>query len=198
MLASVSPRKRQQQIFLNILAWVIMLLLLFPAVWVVFTSMRPYSEINKSPTIWIPQEITFESYANMFGLSPEMVSQAPIGLYAANSIIVAVVVTILSLALGTAAGYAFSRFRFRGHNTVFLLIILSRAVPGIALGLPLFILFSSLGLLNQLSGLIIINIALNIPFTIWLMDGFFRTIPVDLDESAYIDGASHLAGLLVD
>ena len=73
----------------------------------------------------------------------------------------------------------------------FLGMMLARAVPGIALGLPLFVLFSSLGLLNQLSTLIIINVALNIPFTAWLMDGFFRTIPADLDESAYIDGASH-------
>lgn len=191
MLSSVSSSKRQQQFGLNVLAWAIMLILLFPAVWVVFTSIRPYSEINKSPTVWIPQEITFESFANMFGLSEEMVSQAPIGQYAANSIIVAVITTLITLALGTAAGYAFSRFRFRGHTAIFLLIILSRAVPGIALGLPLFMLFSSIGLLNSLTGLIIINIALNIPFTIWLMDGFFRTIPYDLDESAYIDGASH-------
>jgi multiple sugar transport system permease protein len=191
MLSSVNPHKRRTQLGLNALAWVIMLLMLFPAVWVIFTSIRPYSEINKSPTVWIPQEITFESFSNMFGMSEEMVSQAPVGQYAANSIIVAVVTTLITLALGTAAGYAFSRFRFRGHQAIFLLIILSRAVPGIALGLPLFMLFSSIGLLNSLTGLIIINIALNIPFTIWLMDGFFRTIPYDLDESAYIDGASH-------
>jgi multiple sugar transport system permease protein len=191
MLSSVNPRKRREQVTLNVLAWGTMLAMLFPAVWVLFTSIRPYSEINKSPTIWIPREITFEAFANMFGLSQEMVSQAPIGLYALNSIIVAIVTTVVTLALGTAGGYAFSRFRFRGHTTVFLLLMLSRAVPGIALGLPLFMLFSSLGLLNQLTGLIIINIALNIPFTIWLMDGFFRTIPYDLDEAAYIDGASH-------
>ncbi len=191
MLTSVNPHRKRQQFLLNLLAWFIMLLMLFPAIWVIFTSIRPYSEINKSPTVWIPQQITLESYENMFGLSAQMVSQAPVGRYALNSVIVALVSTTVTLALGTAAGYAFSRFRFRGHTTIFLLIILSRAVPGIALGLPLFILFSNLGLLNQLSGLIVINIALNIPFTIWLMDGFFRTIPHDLDEAAYIDGASH-------
>ncbi len=191
MITSVSRRKQLNQTALNVLAWVIVLATLFPAVWVVFTAVRPYSEINANPVVWIPREITFEAYVNMFGGNPDMVTQAPIALYAVNSIIVALFSTAFAVVLGTAAGYAFSRFRFRGHTTLFLGMMLARAVPGIALGLPLFVLFSSLGLLNKLSTLIIINIALNIPFTAWLMDGFFRTIPVDLDESAYIDGASH-------
>jgi multiple sugar transport system permease protein len=191
MVASVNSRKRFNQALLNLLAWVIVLVTLFPAVWVVLTAIRPYSEINAVPVVWIPREITFEAYVNMFGGNPDMVTQAPIGRYALNSIIVALFSTIFAVALGTAAGYAFSRFRFRGHTTIFLGMMLARAIPGIALGLPLFVLFSRLGMLNQLSTLIIINVALNIPFTAWLMDGFFRTIPADLDESAYIDGASH-------
>jgi multiple sugar transport system permease protein len=191
MVSSVSPRKKLNQTLLNLLAWVIVLVMLFPAVWVVLTAVRPYSEINAVPVVWIPREITLEAYVNMFGGNPEMVTQAPIGRYAVNSIIVALFSTLFAVAFGTAAGYAFSRFRFRGHTTIFLGMMLARAIPGIALGLPLFVLFSRLGMLNQLSTLIIINVALNIPFTAWLMDGFFRTIPADLDESAYIDGASH-------
>lgn len=188
---SVNVRKKRQQLVLNLLAYGIMLVMLFPAVWVVLTAIRPNSEINASPVIWLPREITFEAFVNMFGGNADMQSQAPIPQYALNSVIVAVGSTLFAVTLGTAAGYAFARFRFRGHMPLFLGLMLSRAVPGIALGLPLFILFSSLGLLNKLTTLIIINVALNIPFTVWLMDGFFRTIPPDLDESAYIDGASH-------
>jgi multiple sugar transport system permease protein len=191
MFSSVSRHKKRQQLFLNLLAYAIMLIMLFPAVWVAFTAIRPYSEINAVPVVWIPRQITFEAFVNMFGGNPELVTQAPIPRYALNSIIVATGSTLFALALGTAAGYAFSRFRFRGHNLIFLGLMLSRAIPGIALGLPLFMLFSALGLLNQLTTLILINVALNIPFTTWLMDGFFRTIPADLDESAYIDGASY-------
>jgi multiple sugar transport system permease protein len=191
MVSSVSPRKQAQQRILNIFAWVIILLMLFPAIWVMLTAIRPQSEVNAYPIVWIPREVTFEAYVNMFGGNPEMTTQAPIPRYAVNSVIVALGSTFIALIFGTAAGYAFSRFRFRGHTPIFLGLMLSRAIPGIALGLPLFVLFSSLGLLNQLSTLIIINVALNIPFTAWLMDGFFRTIPVDLDESAYIDGASN-------
>jgi multiple sugar transport system permease protein len=191
MVSSVTSRQKLEQRLLNGLAWFIVLVMLFPALWVAMTAVRPNSEVNAYPIVWIPREITFEAYVNMFGGNPEMLTQAPIPLYARNSVIVALGSTVFALVFGTAAGYAFSRFRFRGHAVLFLGMMLSRAVPGIALGLPLFILFSSLGLLNHLTTLIIINVALNIPFTAWLMDGFFRTIPVDLDESAYIDGASH-------
>jgi multiple sugar transport system permease protein len=184
-------RKQRNLLLMNLLAWAIMLIMLFPAVWVVLTAFRPYSELNSRPVVWIPREITLEAFQNMFGQNPEMVSQAPIGRYAINSIIVALFSTLFALSLGTAAGYAFSRFTFRGHTALFLGMILSRAIPGIALSLPLFILFSKLGLLNQLTTLIVINVALNIPFTAWLMDGFFRRIPIDLDEAGYIDGASH-------
>jgi multiple sugar transport system permease protein len=73
----------------------------------------------------------------------------------------------------------------------FLAIMLSRAVPGVALSLPLFMLFNSLKLLNNVYGLAFVYIAINIPFTIWLMDGFFRQIPRDLTEAAYIDGCGY-------
>jgi multiple sugar transport system permease protein len=89
------------------------------------------------------------------------------------------------------AGYAFSRFKFRGHTLVFLLIMLSRAVPGVALGLPLFLLMRQYGLVDTVQGLALVYIAINIPFTAWLMDGFFRQIPKELDEAAYIDGCGH-------
>jgi multiple sugar transport system permease protein len=191
MVLGGGRNKRLQQNLFNALAWVIILAMLFPAIWLALTAVRPNSEVNAYPIVWIPRQLTLEAYVNMFGGNPEMVTQAPIPLYALNSIIVALASTTIALVFGTAAGYAFSRFRFRGHNVLFLGLILSRAIPGIALGLPLFVLFSRLGLLNQLSTLILINVALNIPFTAWLMDGFFRTIPADLDESAYIDGASH-------
>ena len=98
--------------------------------------------------------------------------------------------------LGTLAGYTFSRFRFKGKNGIFLSMMLARAVPGIALSLPLFILFARLGLSDSILGMIIIYVALNIPFTTWLMDGFFRAIPEELDDAARIDGCSYWGAFL--
>jgi multiple sugar transport system permease protein len=114
----------------------------------------------------------------------------PVADYARNSILIALVSTLFALIFGTLAGYVFSRFRFRAKNGIFLTMMLARAVPGIALSLPLFILFARIRLSDTILGMIITYVALNIPFTAWLMDGFFRAIPKELDEAARIDGCS--------
>ena len=93
--------------------------------------------------------------------------------------------------IGTAAGYAFSRFDFVGSRMLLLLLLLTRAVPGMALSLPLFLLMRNIGLVDTIHGLAFVYMAMNIPFTAWLMDGFFRRIPRELDDAAYVDGASH-------
>jgi multiple sugar transport system permease protein len=175
----------------NILAFAILILAALPAVWIIFTAFRPASEVNVTPPIWIPQQITLDAFASLFGLNPDYAIGVPVGNYLRNSIIVATMSTVVSVALGTMGGYVFSRFDFRASRLVFLLIMLSRAVPGIALGLPLFLLMRNLGLVDTLHGLAFAYVAINIPFTIWLMDGFFRQIPRDLDESAYIDGCGY-------
>ncbi|MEX1346079.1 MAG: carbohydrate ABC transporter permease, partial [Candidatus Limnocylindrales bacterium] len=108
-----------------------------------------------------------------------------------NSLTVALLGTALSVPIGTAAGYAFSRFDFVGSRALLLLLLLTRAVPGVALSLPLFLLMRNIGLIDTVHGLAFVYMALNIPFTAWLMDGFFRRIPRELDDAAYVDGASH-------
>ena len=114
----------------------------------------------------------------------------PVSQYATNSIVIALVATLFALIFGTLAGYVFSRFKFKGKNGIYLGMMLARAVPGIALSLPLFIMYARTNLSDTILGMIITYVALNIPFTAWLMDGFFRAIPVELDEAARIDGCS--------
>ena len=98
--------------------------------------------------------------------------------------------TAIAILIGMMGGYAFARYRFRGKATLFLSFMLSRSIPGVALSLPLFILWSRVGLIDTPLGLILVYLAINIPFTIWLTDGFFRQIPVDLNEAAQIDGCT--------
>jgi multiple sugar transport system permease protein len=116
--------------------------------------------------------------------------------YARNSIAIALSSTLIALVLGTLAGYVFARFRLRAKNSIFLSMMLARAVPGIALSLPLFILFARMGLSDNPLGLIIAYVAMNVPFTAWLMDGFFRAIPEELDDAALIDGCSRWTAFL--
>lgn len=179
----------------------ILLVFVLPSLWIVLTSLRPNVEVNARPPVWIPRELTLESYLILLGKpTPEgafgMGGSVPFGSYARNSIVVAATSTLLAMIFGTMAGYAFARFRFRWKNGMFLGLMLARAVPGIALGLPLFLVFVHLHLIDQLLGLIVVYAALNIPFTAWLMDSFFRTIPEELAESAMIDGSTRWGSFL--
>ncbi len=97
---------------------------------------------------------------------------------------------MIAIAIGMSGGYAFARYRFRGKSALFLGFMLTRTVPGIALSLPLFIVYARLGIIDTHFGLILAYVALNVPFTIWLIDGFFRQVPKDLAEAAQIDGCT--------
>jgi multiple sugar transport system permease protein len=188
-------RDRWKNVLNDVLLWAVLFAFFIPALWIILTSIRIRSEINAYPPVWIPSGFSLDSYKIMFGMpTPEgafgLGGSIPIVDYARNSIIIALVSTLFALIFGTLAGYAFSRFRFKGKNGVYLGLMLARAVPGIALSLPLFIMYARIGLSDKISGMIITYVALNIPFTAWLMDGFFRAIPKELDEAARIDGCS--------
>lgn len=190
-VTSSAVRRRAISFGTDLLTWLLLILMALPAIWIVLTSIRNPIEVNAKPPVWIPREITFEGFRPLFGQSTEMTGAIPFADYFRNSAVIAVGSTIIALALGTLAGYALARFHFRGRNLLFLGIMLSRAIPGISLSLPLFLLFARIGLVDKPVGLMLAYIAINIPFTVWLMDGFFREIPLELSEAAMIDGCSH-------
>ncbi|MGQ9502076.1 MAG: carbohydrate ABC transporter permease [Anaerolineae bacterium] len=199
--AKAGRRRRTGDYVRDAILYVIIFIFFLPVLWIIITSVRPNMEINTRPPIWIPRELTLDSYKILLGWpTPEgafgLGSNIPFGQYARNSIVIATVSTLFSLTFGTLAGYAFARFAFKGKNGVFLGMMLARAVPGIALSLPLFVLFARLGLSDSILGMIITYVALNVPFTAWLMDGFFRAIPAELDEAALIDGCSRWSAFL--
>lgn len=199
--AKAGRRLRASDHLRDAVVYVIVLLFFLPALWIILTSFRPNVEINTRPPVWIPSELTLDSYKILLGWpTPEgafgMGGNIPFEQYARNSIVIAAVSTIISLAFGTLAGFAFARFTFKAKNGIFLGMMLARAVPGIALSLPLFVLFARVGLSDSVPGMIITYIALNVPFTAWLMDGFFRAIPAELDEAALIDGCSRWTAFL--
>ncbi|QFY62919.1 carbohydrate ABC transporter permease (plasmid) [Rhizobium grahamii] len=165
-----------------------MAVICMPGLWIVLSSFRPTVEIMSKPPVWVPQSLSGDAYVAMFsGLGQGGI---PIVSYFTNSLIISVTSTAIALAIGMAGGYAFARFRFRAKSSIFLGLMLTRTVPGIALSLPLFFVYSKLGIIDTHFGLIIAYVALNVPFTIWLIDGFFRQVPKDLAEAAQIDGCT--------
>ena len=200
-MSANSVRKRRlrrgwwKRLLNDLLLWLVLFLFFIPVLWIILTSVRIRSEINAHPPVWIPTGFSLDSYKILFGMpTPEgafgLGGSIPVAEYARNSIVIALISTFFALIIGTLAGYVFSRFRFRGKNGIYLGMMLARAIPGIALSLPLFIVYARTGLSDTIPGMIITYVALNIPFTAWLMDGFFRAIPKELDEAARIDGCS--------
>jgi multiple sugar transport system permease protein len=159
-----------------------------PGFWVILNSFRPTVEIMAKPPVWIPTELNLDHYRAMFGGIGE--GGVPVLIYFRNSLIISLTSTVIALLVGMAGGYAFARYRFRGKGSIFVALMVTRAVPGVALSLPLFILFGRLGIIDTHFGMILVYVALNVPFTIWLIDGFFRQVPKELAEAAEIDGCT--------
>ncbi|ABY37334.1 carbohydrate ABC transporter permease [Brucella suis] len=181
-------RRRIARVFYLVGLFLAMLVICLPGFWIVLSSLRPPVEIMAKPPVWIPQDISLDAYRTMF--SGAGAGGVPVWDYFRNSIIVSVTSTVVSLIIGMSGGYAFARFRFRGKSATFLGFMLTRSVPGIALSLLLFMVYSRIGIIDTHFGLILTYVALNIPFTIWLIDGFFRQVPKDLAEAAQIDGCT--------
>jgi multiple sugar transport system permease protein len=159
-----------------------------PGLWVVLNSFRPTVEIMAKPAVWIPNELNLDHYRAMFGGIGE--GGVPVLTYFWNSLVISLTSTVIALLVGIAGGYAFARYRIPGKGAIFVSLMVTRAVPGVALSLPLFILYGRLGIIDTHFGMILVYVALNVPFTIWLIDGFFRQVPKELAEAAEIDGCT--------
>lgn len=169
--------------------FVLMLVICLPGLWVMLTGFRPNREVLTKPAIWIPEQFNLDNFAKIFGFGAEQVA-IPVPSYFTNSLVIALTSTVIALIIGMSGGYAFARFRFPFKDSIFLGLMLSRTVPGIALSLPVFIIWSHIGLIDTKAGMIIVYTALNIPFTIWLIDGFFRQVPKEMSEAAQVDGCT--------
>ena len=191
MKVSVESRasKQAKKVAVWLATFVLMLVMCVPGLWVMLSAFRPNREILAKPPIWVPEDLSLVNFGKIFGFGGEQVG-IPVGSYFTNSLIIALTSTLIALIIGVGGGYAFARYRFRFKGGLFLGLMLFRAVPGIALSLPVFMMWSRLGLVDTKMGLIIVYVSLNVPFTIWLIDGFFRQIPQALSEAAQVDGCT--------
>jgi multiple sugar transport system permease protein len=151
-----------------------------PIVLMFATSLKVQTQIftNSISFFFVP---TLENYREVLGEGSFM-------RYLGNSLIVGVVSTLITLVLGCMAAYGLARFRFKGRKTIAYATLLLRTVPLAVLAVPVFMLWSQTGLINSLPGLILLYVAVNLPFTIWLLYGFVLQVPPELEESAAIDG----------
>lgn len=195
--AGLPPERRLM--LLNLVTHAILItatvVMLFPIFWVVSTSFKPQAEVESSNVTLLPQNFTLENYNHMLN---ELSARDPdtgenINLFwrwAQNSLIIALITTTIGVLLAASCAYALSRFRFPGRGGVLAAFLVTQMFPGAILVVPLYNLLKEFGLLNSWAGLTLAYCTVALPFSVWMLKGFFDTIPYDLEEAAIVDGAT--------
>jgi multiple sugar transport system permease protein len=161
--------------------------MVLPLVWMLVTSVETLDQTRHFPPTLIPSGIHWSNYRDAW-------NEAPFGRFFLNSVIVTGTAVLSNLILCSLAGYAFARLRFLGRELLFVALLATLMVPFQVIMIPTFLIVQHLGLVDSLGGLIAPNLVT--PFGIFLLRQFFRTLPVDLEEAARIDGSTRLGVLL--
>jgi multiple sugar transport system permease protein len=164
----------------------IVLVLLFPLLWVILSSFQPSLAFYDPVPSLIPRELTLANYAVLGSQVVPLLTTISVALLSA----------LLSLLIGVPAAYALAAFRWRWTPALMLLILVTQTVPGVMIATPLYLSFARLGLLNSIPGLVIADSAAGVPFTILVLTAFIQGLPPALREAAYIDGAGEWRTLL--
>ena len=159
---------------------------LLPLYWLIISGFKFPKEMFEIPPTLFPRVFTWENFQ-------EILIRRGFSRYFLNSIIVAVSSTAISLLIGSLAAYGLAWYSFKGSRRISLLILTMRMIPPICFIIPFYIIFRKIGLLNTLQGLSVVYIAFQLPFIVWLLEGFFRNLPKEVIESAQIDGCSTIA-----
>jgi len=155
-----------------------------PLIWVVLASFKSNTEIFLGKPFALPQSFSFQTYLDAW-------NEAHIGRYFFNSVFVVLLSTAGTMVLGSMAAYVLARYRFFGNRFIYYLFVSGLAFPTfMALG-PLFYILKNMGLLGTYTGLVLVYIAYSLPFTVFFLAAFFKTLPYEIEEAATVDGASH-------
>jgi multiple sugar transport system permease protein len=179
---SKKRRDRRNRLLLWLAVVVIMVFCLFPFYWLINTSLKTGQDLSSATLV--PPNPSLDNYTSIFEDSNFTTALR-------NSVIVAGITTILALGIGSFAGYALARLRFRGKFVLLAIILSITTFPPIAIAAPLFKIWTDLDIYDTLFGLIPPFLAFTLPLTIYVLASFFREIPKDLSEAALVDGATH-------
>ncbi len=163
----------------------IMVFVLFPFYWVIITSFKTTTQISQRESIFWPSPATLSQYE-------QLVFNSPFLMWLGNSLLVAALSTIISVAIAALAAYALTRLKFLGAGLLTTAILITYLLPGTLIFIPLYQTLSDLGLINSYGALLTTYPTFLVPFATWVLIGYFRSIPVELEEAAMIDGASRL------
>src|SRR5689334_196955 len=175
-----------------------LLFTLLPIAWLFFSTIQTQASLLRVPPRIIPEAITFTNYIDIFEPAAfgENSGQSTFVLALRNSVIVSLGTTAVAMVFGTAAAYAFARFNIPRKRTILLVVLGSQLLPPISIIIPLFRMFKTAELLDTLLALILAYSTFSLPFVVWIMVGYFQSVPKELEEAARIDGASRFQAFM--
>ena len=178
--ASSIPR-----IALNLFAWLVVLVVAFPLIWMILTSVKAQTELFRIPPTFWPETVTLQHYIKLLYETPFLV-------YFRNSLIVAVSTTSVVIAIATLGAYSLARFSYPGRERLAQLVLFTYLLPSVVLIVPLYLLMVWLEVSNTLFGLTLAYTTFALPFALWLLRAFMLGIPQDIESAALVDGASRM------
>lgn len=183
--------------------------IVFPFYWIIRSSLLGESDLFTKPLQWLPRHVTSDNYRYIFtgqiptsyqvkGLIRSRISQEARYILPAlrNSAVVAVCVTALNLLLAAPAAYSFARVRFRGSARLYQFILMSRLLPPVAIAIPFYMMINRAGLLDTHAGLVLVYSALTMPFSVWYLTLYFKSVPPSMEEAGLVDGCTRMQALV--
>jgi ABC-type glycerol-3-phosphate transport system permease component len=199
----MNPLGAVRQVIAYLVLLVVTFVICFPLIWALSTSLKSPKDVMATPPTLLPAEVTIENYRNLVtgkqqyyradqSYVPTTAAPQHFTSWFANSVVVSLGSTAISILISTLAAYSVTRFRYRGRRIIPYFSLLGYMIPSIILVFPLFLVMAELRLTNSLWSLTFGYVSITLPFCMWLLWAFFRGIPIELEEAAMIDGASRL------
>ncbi|WP_407542065.1 carbohydrate ABC transporter permease (plasmid) [Deinococcus radiomollis] len=165
---------------------IVIVFVMFPLVWMILAAFKNEIDVYSTRLFFKP---TLDNFRAIFA-APTL-----LGSHTWISALVSFLTVAITIPLGAAASYVISRHRFRGRDTLFLIILITQFVPAVVVAIPFFNLFRTLGLIDTPIALVIVYLSFTLPYAIWMLRGFFDSLPVEVEEAAFIDGCNELQTL---
>lgn len=184
------------------LRWVLLIFYLgftlLPLIWLLLSTIQTQASLLRVPPQILPDAVTLQNYIDIFKPAAfgENSGQSTFLLALRNSVLISLGTTVIAMLFGTLAAYAFARFNIPRKRPLLLVVLGSQLLPPISVIIPLFRMFKSAGLLDTLFALILAYSTFSIPFVVWIMAGYFQSVPLELEEAARIDGATRFQSFL--
>lgn len=182
-------RRRARPLGFCLLATASLFPLVFPILWMVLSAFKPLHELVAVPPSWLPRQPTLQHFRDLISLT-----NFPVYLW--NSTVVALLTSAITVVVALLGAYSLTRFQYRGRRLLANFTLISYMFPPILLAIPIFVIISRLGMADSLLSLALAHISFALPFCLWLMWGYMKSVPIALEEAAMIDGASRMGAFM--